>query len=90
MSCADTALPNQIGNCLTDLFIILVLQVDPTKEQWQKIAEVIQEKELQPFFDNAYQGFASGDSEQDASALRQAVAAGLPVLLAQSFAKNFG
>jgi aspartate aminotransferase len=35
-------------------------------------------------------GFASGDAEADAKALRRVVAEGLPVLLAQSFAKNFG
>jgi len=31
---------------------------DPTKEQWVKIADVIEEKKLFPFFDSAYQGFA--------------------------------
>ena len=34
--------------------------VDPTKEQWAKIADVIQRKNHFPFFDCAYQGFASG------------------------------
>ncbi|CAF4462724.1 unnamed protein product, partial [Didymodactylos carnosus] len=34
---------------------------DPTKEQWQQIAEIIQRKHLFPFFDLAYQGFSSGD-----------------------------
>lgn len=29
---------------------------DPTKEQWVKIADVIEEKKLFPFFDSAYQG----------------------------------
>jgi aspartate aminotransferase len=36
------------------------------------------------------QGFASGDAEADARALRRVVEEGLPVMLAQSFAKNFG
>jgi len=35
-------------------------------------------------------GFASGDAEADAKALRRVVQEELPVLLAQSFAKNFG
>lgn len=35
-------------------------------------------------------GFASGDAEADAKALRKVVEEGLPVMLAQSFAKNFG
>ncbi|KAF2312999.1 hypothetical protein GH714_008661 [Hevea brasiliensis] len=34
--------------------------IDPTPEQWEKIADVIQEKNHIPFFDVAYQGFASG------------------------------
>jgi aspartate aminotransferase len=43
------------------------------------------------FLDSAYQGFASGDAERDASMLRLFVRRGtVPVLLAQSFAKNFG
>ena len=67
-----------------------MLQVDPTKEQWQKIAEVIQEKELQPFFDNAYQGFASGDLDADAYSLRMFVEKGLYPFVACSFAKNMG
>lgn len=34
--------------------------VDPTEEQWKKIAQVMKAKKLIPFFDSAYQGFASG------------------------------
>jgi aspartate/tyrosine/aromatic aminotransferase len=34
---------------------------DPTKEQWQAIAAVMKKKKHFPFFDNAYQGFASGE-----------------------------
>jgi len=37
------------------------LGIDPTKEEWRKICRVIQEKKLLPFFDCAYQGFATGD-----------------------------
>lgn len=36
------------------------------------------------------QGFASGDLNRDAHALRLFLAAGAPMLLAQSFAKNMG
>ena len=42
------------------------------------------------FFDCAYQGFASGDAEKDAYALRKFVQDGHCIILAQSFAKNFG
>lgn len=37
-----------------------------------------------------WQGFASGDLEQDAFAIRLFLDAGLELLLAQSFAKNMG
>ena len=30
--------------------------VDPTKKQWQQIADVVEQKKLFPFFDCAYQG----------------------------------
>jgi len=63
---------------------------DPSHEQWKEIASLIQKKQHIAFFDSAYQGFASGDAEKDAWALRYFVSQGLPVLLAQSFAKNFG
>lgn len=64
---------------------------DPSKDQWETIANVIEEKKHIAFFDSAYQGFASGDAEKDAFALRYVVSRKtIPVLLAQSFAKNFG
>ncbi|XP_067008605.2 aspartate aminotransferase, cytoplasmic [Anabrus simplex] len=63
---------------------------DPTKEQWMKIADVMEEKKLFPFFDSAYQGFASGDLEKDAWAVRYFVSRGFEMCCAQSFAKNFG
>jgi len=64
--------------------------IDPTKEQWQKIADVIKSKQLFPFFDCAYQGFSSGNLDQDSSSLREFVAQGFEVFAAQSFSKNFG
>lgn len=64
--------------------------VDPTPEQWTQIADVIAEKKLLPFFDSAYQGFATGDLENDASALRMFVARGFQMVVSQSFAKNMG
>lgn len=63
---------------------------DPSKEQWEAISALCKEKDLQVFFDSAYQGFASGDAEADAFALRYFVEQGHNVMLAQSFAKNFG
>lgn len=64
--------------------------VDPTEEQWLKIAEAVKEGDHYPFFDMAYQGFASGDTNKDAFALRHFIKEGLRPCLAQSFAKNMG
>lgn len=41
-------------------------------------------------FDIAYQGFASGDPDLDAWAIRYFVSEGVEMVIAQSFAKNFG
>lgn len=64
--------------------------VDPTPEQWAAIADIFLELGHYAFFDCAYQGFASGDLEKDASAVRYFVERGVPLLVCQSFAKNAG
>ena len=64
--------------------------VDPTREQWKEIARLITEKKHFPFFDCAYQGFASGNLESDAWAVRYFLEQGFEMCVAQSFAKNFG
>mmetsp|Transcript_22395 Transcript_22395/g.76051 ORF Transcript_22395/g.76051 Transcript_22395/m.76051 type:complete len:431 (-) Transcript_22395:273-1565(-) len=64
--------------------------VDPTPEQWAALSAVFKEKQLFPFFDMAYQGFASGDCEYDAGAIRLFLADGHFVGCSQSFAKNMG
>lgn len=63
---------------------------DPTMDQWKAISDLVKEKSHYVFFDSAYQGFASGDAEADAAALRFFVNEGHNLVLAQSFAKNFG
>ncbi|EJT52984.1 aspartate aminotransferase, precursor [Trichosporon asahii var. asahii CBS 2479] len=64
--------------------------VDPTQEQWKELSDLVKEKKHFPFFDMAYQGFASGDVERDAFAPRYFVEQGHQILLCQSFAKNLG
>ncbi|BBN01519.1 aspartate aminotransferase, cytoplasmic [Marchantia polymorpha subsp. ruderalis] len=65
--------------------------VDPTREQWAEIQHLVRdEKQLLPFFDSAYQGFASGSLDADAWAVRQFVNDGGETLVAQSYAKNMG
>jgi aspartate aminotransferase len=62
--------------------------VDPTRDDWRKIAQVCKEKGLLVFFDAAYLGFASGNYDDDAFAIRYFVEQGITLLLAISFAKN--
>lgn len=65
--------------------------VDPSPEQWRAILNLAIRRRLLPFFDSAYQGFASGSLDQDAAPLRLfASTPGMELLLAQSFAKNMG
>lgn len=62
--------------------------LDPTQNQWELIREVMNLRNLIPFFDCAYQGFASGNPENDSKVIK--IFQGLDFLVAQSFAKNFG
>ncbi|KAE8658151.1 Aspartate aminotransferase [Hibiscus syriacus] len=64
--------------------------VDPTVEQWEQIRKLIRSKGLLPFFDSAYQGFASGSLDADAQPVRMFVADGGECFIAQSYAKNMG
>lgn len=63
---------------------------DPSEELWKQILSVVMERQLLVFFDSAYQGFASGDLEKDAYAVRLFEQSGIEMLVAQSFAKNMG
>lgn len=64
--------------------------VDPKPEQWDEMSQLILKKQLFPFFDMAYQGFASGDVAKDAYAVRKFLADGHKLCLSQSFSKNMG
>ncbi|MEW4565342.1 amino acid aminotransferase [Bremerella sp. JC770] len=63
--------------------------IDPTPQQWKAIADLIQEKELLPLLDFAYQGFGAGLAE-DAAGLREIARPGQEMLICSSFSKNFG
>lgn len=64
--------------------------VDPKPEQWKELSALFKSKNLFPFFDMAYQGFASGNVDRDANAVRSFLSDGHVIALAQSFAKNMG
>lgn len=63
---------------------------DPTREQWVKIFKILIGRKLFPIFDNAYQGFASGDPSYDGWAMRTFAETGAEMFVTQSYAKNFG
>lgn len=63
--------------------------IDPTKEQWQQLADLSLEKGWLPLFDFAYQGFARG-LEEDAEGLRIFAASHKELIVASSYSKNFG
>lgn len=63
--------------------------IDPTPEQWKKLADLAQRKGFVVLFDFAYQGFAKG-IEEDAEGLRIFTEQLPELLIASSFSKNFG
>jgi aspartate aminotransferase/aromatic-amino-acid transaminase len=63
--------------------------VDPSPEQWVRIADLAEKAGWFPFFDFAYQGF--GESvEADREPLRLFAERNLEFVVAASFSKNFG
>lgn len=63
---------------------------DPTQDQWRQIASVLAKNSGFPIFDTAYQGFASGNPDQDAWPLRLFAESGFEMFVTSSFSKNFG
>lgn len=63
--------------------------LDPTEEQWRQITEVVTERQLVPFIDMAYQGFAT-DLDTDAFAVRHMARRVPEMFVSGSCSKNFG
>ncbi len=63
--------------------------LDPSEEQWRAITDVIVERQLVPFVDLAYQGFASG-LDEDAFGVRLLASRVPEMILSTSCSKNFG
>ncbi|BEI34989.1 aspartate/tyrosine/aromatic aminotransferase [Polynucleobacter sp. HIN6] len=61
---------------------------DLNKDQWKKIISICQQKQLIPFLDIAYQGFADG-IEQDGAAVRMFADSGMSFFVSSSFSKSF-
>lgn len=64
--------------------------VDPSREQWEVLADMFLEKRLTAVFDSAYQGYASGDLDADAFSVRAFEKAGVLPIVCQSYAKSMG
>ena len=62
--------------------------VDLDEGQWEKLIDVIEARGLLPFVDMAYQGFGAG-LDADAFAVRELARRGVPMIVANSFSKNF-
>ena len=63
--------------------------LDPNEEQWRQITDVVAERELVPFIDMAYQGFAN-DLDSDAFAVRHMAGRVPEMIVSTSCSKNFG
>ena len=63
--------------------------LDPRPDQWSSIADLIVERNLVPFIDIAYQGFATG-LEEDALPVRLLADRVPEMLVSSSCSKNFG
>jgi aspartate/tyrosine/aromatic aminotransferase len=63
---------------------------DPSPQQWNEILEICKERQIFSLFDMAYQGFVSGDPDLDAYSVQLFAKNKMPMMVVQSFAKNFG
>ena len=63
--------------------------LDPREDEWQAIIDVIVERELLPFIDFAYQGFARGIDE-DNYVIRELAPRVPEMIVSNSCSKNFG
>lgn len=63
--------------------------IDPDEKQWRAIADVVVERELLPFVDVAYQGFAS-DLDTDVFIVRELAGRVPEMIVCTSCSKNFG
>ncbi|MGB6053826.1 MAG: amino acid aminotransferase [Burkholderiaceae bacterium] len=61
---------------------------DLSDDQWQRVIQVVTQRDLIPFLDMAYQGFGDG-IEADGKVVRQFAAAGGPLFVSNSFSKSF-
>lgn len=93
--CEETAIQNLKSMEPQSLIVLQVCGHNPTgfdinPSRWPEIIENFREKEIDVLIDNPYQGFISGSIEEDCRVISMFIESGLNVMIAQSFAKNFG
>jgi aromatic-amino-acid transaminase len=62
--------------------------IQPEREHWVKILDVLQARDAIPFLDIAYQGFGKG-LDEDAWLIRECARRGMEFLVSSSFSKTF-
>ena len=63
--------------------------LDPSEDEWRQIADLVVERELVPFIDMAYQGFAES-LDADAFSVRHLAGRVPEMIVSTSCSKNFG
>lgn len=63
---------------------------DVTDAEWQEIANICKQRGFVVLMDTAYQGFVTGDLTKDGLPIRLMAQTGVPIIIAQSYAKNMG
>ena len=63
--------------------------LDPSEDEWRAMSDIVVERELIPFIDMAYQGFAAG-VEEDAFIIRHLAERVPEMIVCNSCSKNFG
>jgi len=63
--------------------------IDPSFDQWKKVAQALAARRIMPLIDFAYQGLAAG-LEEDAAGVRLVCSMVPEAVICSSFSKNFG
>jgi len=64
--------------------------VDPSEDQWEGIASLMERRCLVALFDSAYQGYGTGDLVKDRFVVELFARRGMSFMIAQSYSKNLG
>ena len=89
-STLSSSVPHPLLSSSSPLLLLSIHTSSPLSPRPLLLAAQFERKNLVPFFDAAYQGFASGDPVEDGASLRLFMEGGLRPIIAQSFAKNMG